>query len=239
MSDEQQSRQSEDRPNIYQKLAKIRKLVDIIRKDKDGYKFKYSDINEILAKVKGGMEREGLSLIPEVVPGTSRVVVNTFTTKKPDKTGKIYEIDNTEYLFHADMNFVWVNNDNPEERIAVPWCVVGSQADPSQAYGSGITYCTRYFLLSYFQIAQDNDVDKYRSEKQAAINAEKVEQVSEIIKAIDLMIKTYLSDHADDKVAVKQFASGYAKDGNYFSIKEPLLAAKMLNDFKAKFLKEE
>lgn len=222
--------------NLYQKLAQIRKLVDIIKKDKDGFKFKYSDINEILAKVKGGMEKYSVSLEPRVLSGTSHVTTNTFTTKKVASNGTPYDVSTVEYLFDAEMEFVWINNDNPDERIAVPWYVVGSQADPSQAFGSGMTYCTRYFLLSYFQIAQDNDVDKYRSEKQAAFHAEETEKNAELIKSIDVAVKGYIEEHADAKDAVKRFLAKYVKGGNYFQIKEPLVAAKVLNDFRAEFL---
>lgn len=227
---------SEQTLNLYQKLAKIRKLVDVIKKEKSGFKYKYSDINEILAKVKGGMEKEGVFLEPEVVPGTSHVTVNTFTTKKVDSSGSPYDVSTFEYLFDAEMRFTWVNTENPEERIVVPWYVVGSQADPSQAFGSGITYCTRYFLLNYFQIAQDNDVDKYRSEKQAALNAEENERVAEIIKKIDVAIKSYKADHPDEYQKLIAFCKRFQKDGDYNKIKEPLLAAKMFADFKSEFL---
>lgn len=160
---------AEERPmNLFQRLAAIRKIADVVKKDKDGFKFKYSDINEILAKVKGGMEKYHVSLIPEVVPATSEVILNSTTQKKAGRDGSTYDVVTNEYLFRAKMNFVWVNDDNPEEKVVVPWYVVGAQADPSQAYGSGMTYCTRYFLLSYFQIAQDNDVDTYVSKKRAS-----------------------------------------------------------------------
>lgn len=225
--------------NLYQKLACIRKLVDVIKKDKDGFKFKYSDINEILAKVKGGMEKYGVTLIPEVCPSTSDVVVNNFIQKKTDRTGNLYDVSNIEYLVKAEMAFVWVNNDNPDERITVPWIVVGSQADPSQAFGSGITYCTRYFLLSYFQIAQDNDVDKYMSQKKEAAVAEETEKAGEIIRLLDVGVKAYLADNPEKRQDVINFVKRFQKDGNYNKITEPLIAAKMLNDFKTEFVNEK
>ena len=58
---------AEENLNLYQKLAKIRKIVDVVTKQKSGFKYTYADINEILAKVKGGMERYGVSLIPEMI----------------------------------------------------------------------------------------------------------------------------------------------------------------------------
>lgn len=227
---------AEERPmNLYQKLAAIRKIADVVKKDKDGFKFKYSDINEILAKVKGGMEKYGVSLIPEVVPATSEVILNSTTQKKAGRDGSTYDVVNNEYLFRAEMHFVWVNDENPDEKVVVPWYVVGAQADPSQAYGSGMTYCTRYFLLSYFQIAQDNDVDTYVSKKREATQTEDRERAAEVIKVLDTGVKAFLADHPEERPKVLAFAKRFQKDGNYNKITEPLLAAKMLDDFKKEF----
>lgn len=227
---------AEERPmNLYQKLAAIRKIADVVKKDKDGFKFKYSDINEILAKVKGGMEKYGVSLIPEVVPATSEVILNSTTQKKAGRDGSTYDVVNNEYLFRAEMHFVWVNDENPDEKVVVPWYVVGAQADPSQAYGSGMTYCTRYFLLSYFQIAQDNDVDTYVSKKREAAQTEDRERAAEVIKVLDTGVKAFLADHPEERPKVLAFAKRFQKDGNYNKITEPLIAAKMLDDFKKEF----
>ena len=42
---------SEQTANIYQKLAKVRKQVEVIRKNKSGYGYKYVTEDEILAKI--------------------------------------------------------------------------------------------------------------------------------------------------------------------------------------------
>lgn len=57
-----------------------------------------------------------------------------------------------------------MNDDNPEERIEVPWFIAGSQADPAQAVGSGLTYGLRQFLMQSFQIAtlDGEDPDDWR-----------------------------------------------------------------------------
>lgn len=221
--------------NLYQKLAKIRQLVDVVKKDKDGYKFKYPDIVEILAKVKGGMNRYGVSLIPTVVPGSSSVMMQEMITKKA-VAGDVVDFPSYEYLFSSDMVFVWVNDDDPEERIEIPWHVTGSQADPSQAYGSALTYCTRYFLQNYFQIAQDNDVDGYRKKQKEAEESEDRDQAAETIKSFDVALRAYMADHPEKHDELLEFVGRYAKEGKYKQIKEPLLATKLLNDFQEKYL---
>ena len=52
--------------NIYQKLARIRKQVEVIQKNKSGYGYKYVSEDEILAKISVFMDKYGLSLIPNM-----------------------------------------------------------------------------------------------------------------------------------------------------------------------------
>lgn len=227
---------------LVQKLAKIRAMSDVVSKEKSGYNYKYADMTTILAKITSGMKKYGVSLIPSIVPGTANIDQNVIVNTKIDKTGKPYEQKATEMLVHADMLFTWVNDDDPEDKIEVPWFVTGSQGDPSQALGSGLTYCTRYFLTNYFQIAQsDTDVDAYRSKQKAAEVSEDQAIAAEIIEKFDVKLKQYLADHPEDaeKEKVKKFLTRFAKNANYFAIKEPALAAKLLDDFQTTFVKGE
>ena len=222
--------------NLVQKLAKIRAISDVVSKEKRGYNYTYADITTILANITAGMKKYGVSLIPSVVPGTTEVSQNVVTNTKFDKTGKAYDSTATEMLVKAEMVFKWVNDENPEEFIEVPWFVTGSQTDPSPAFGSGLTYCTRYFLCNYFQIAQsDSDVDTYRSKQKAAEESEEKAIAEEIINGFDTLVKRFLADNSDKVDEVKKFISKYAKNANYLAIKEPMLASKLLADFKAKY----
>ena len=141
---------------------------------------------------------------------------------KFDKTGKAYDNTVTEMLVKADMVFKWVNDEDPNDTIEVPWFVTGSQTDPSQALGSGLTYCTRYFLCNYFQIAQsDSDVDTYRSKQKAAEASEEKAIAEGIIEQFDVILKQFLADNPTKTDEVKKFISKFAKNANYLAIKEP------------------
>ena len=223
--------------NLVQKLAKIRAMSDVVTKEKRGYNYTYADITTILANITSGMKKYGVSLIPSIVPGTTCVEQNLVVNTKFDKTGKPYEQKATEMLVHADMIYTWINDESPSEKIDVPWFVTGSQGDPSQALGSGLTYCTRYFLTNFFQIAQaDSDVDAYRSKQKAAEESEDRAIAEEIINKFDVMVKSFLADHPDETDGVKKFIARYAKNSNYLSIKEPALAAKLLDDFQKTYV---
>ena len=230
---------SEEKLNLIQKLAKIRSIADVAVKDKRGYNYSYADITQILAQVKAGMKKYGISLIPTITPGTSRVSQMTTVNSKFTKTGEPYEQKTTEMLYQADMVFRWVDDEHPDEvYLDVPWVVTGSQADPSQAFGSAMTYCTRYFLTNYFQIPQvaAEDVNAYRSRQKEAEASEEKAVAEEIIRQFDTELKAYLSDHADKSEDVKKFISRYAKNADYFKIKEPKLAAKLLDDFRKTYI---
>lgn len=222
--------------NIYQKLAKIRKQVEVIQRNKKGYGYTYVSEDEILAKISGFMDKYALSLIPSVVHNSS--IVSPYSTKKTKSTnkGEIYEENVNEVLVSADMVFTWVNNENPEERVDVPWILVGHQSDGSQSFGSGLSYAMRYFLLKFFNIATpDDDPDKWRSKQRAAGAAEDKMIAEEIISSFDTLVKDYLASNPDKAEDVKKFVAKYVKGGNYFAITESVLASKLLADFKETF----
>lgn len=77
--------------NLVQKLAKIRSMSDAVAKSKRGYNYSYEDITEILANVTAGMKRYGVTLVPNIVGGSSQVNQNVIVKTKVDKTGKPYQ----------------------------------------------------------------------------------------------------------------------------------------------------
>lgn len=223
--------------NLYQKLAKIRKQVEVVQKNKSGYGYKYVTDDELLAKITVGMDKYGVSLVPNIVPGTLRVEPYTYKKTKRDKNGS-YEETVNEFTAVCDMSYVWVNNDNPEETVTVSWSMVGQQSDASQCLGSGLTYSMRYFLLKYFNVATpDDDPDNWRSKQKATEAAEDKALAEQIINTLDGVVKVFLAENPNRSDDVKKLMSKYAKGGNYFAITESALAAKVLEDFQATFIK--
>ena len=227
----------EEKLNLIQKLAKIRSISDVAKKGKKGYNYSYTDITEILANVTAGMKKYGVSLIPSIVPGTANVSQLVTVNTKVDKTGKAYDNTVSEILVKADMVYRWINDDDTTDYLDVPWFVTGSQADPSQALGSGLTYTMRQFLTAFFQIAQsDTDVDAYRSKQKAAEASEDKAIAEGLTAEFDTMLKRYLADHGDRKEEVKQFITRNVKNANYLAINEPTLASKLIEDFKNTYM---
>lgn len=226
--------------NLYQKLAKIRKQVEVIRKNKKGFNYSYVSDDEILARVSVFLDKYGILLIPNVSMSTLKVEPYTYKKTKVSKQGEIYEETVNEVLVSADMTWTWVNNNKPEERINVDWVLVGQQADASQALGSALTYTNRYFLLKFFNIATpDNDPDNFRGKQREAEAAEDRAIADEIINTFDGELKEFLESHKGKTEDAKKLVAKYVKDGNYFKIKESAVAAKLLDDFEKTFLDKE
>jgi len=107
--------------NIYQKLAKIRKPVEVIKKNRKGYGYTYVDEEEILSKITGLMGKYSVSLVPNITHGSAKVEPYHYVKTKTTKDGKTYEEHVNEVMVRADMDWIWVNDENPADRVVVPW----------------------------------------------------------------------------------------------------------------------
>lgn len=133
--------------NIQQKLIEIKKVIGTLKKDADGYGYKFVSGNQILNKITETMNEHGVLLEPYVTAGDWK------TFEYVNNKG----VDKTDFVVTADMQFHWVNSDEPTDRIVCNWLLFGQQDDISKAFGSGLTYSERYFLLKYFGVPTDAD----------------------------------------------------------------------------------
>lgn len=232
--------ETQNKLNIYQKLAKIRKPVEILQKNKSGYGYKYVTEDVILSKITGLMGTLGVSLIPQINPCTTKVEPYHYVKTKFTKDGKAYEENVNEILVHCDMQWVWVNNEDPSDRVVVPWAMVGQQSDASQAFGSGLSYSSRYFLLKYFNAAtSDDDPDNWRSAQKEAEATEARAIAEGIMDTFDSLVRQYVADHQDKTDEIKKFITRFVKSGKYKEIKDPAIATKLLEDFRNTYIKED
>lgn len=223
--------------NIYQKLAKIRKPVEVLVKNKQAYNYSYVTEDEILAKITGLMGKYGVSLIPNIVPGTTSVTPYSYIKTKTTRDGKILEQRVNEIIVKSDMEWHWVNNDDPNDRIIVPWALVGQQEDASQSLGSGLTYCGRYFLLKYFNVStQDDDPDAWRAKQKEAEESENRSISDGITDKVLEIINGHLEVNPDAREKIVEIVKKYAKgkggkaSANPKDIHDPEVAARLLEE---------
>lgn len=133
--------------NLYQKLVEIRKDVINFCKDTEGYGYKYVSGSQAIAKIREKMDSLGVLLVPEIK--------NTISSTYDYVNSKGKEC--TDHIVSGEMSYKWINAENPEEELIVPWQLYGAQEDISKAFGSGLTYSERYFILKFFQAPTDSD----------------------------------------------------------------------------------
>ena len=139
-----------DKKNIYQKIVEVKKNIEGFKKDQKSYGYEYVSGNQILRNVKSLMDDLGLLLIPSIDYDTLHWEKHQYITAK----GK----EAMDFIVQAKMTYTWVNADNPEEKIEVPWVCIGQQTDDiSKAMGTAMTYNERYFLLKFFGLPTDQD----------------------------------------------------------------------------------
>lgn len=131
--------------NLFQKLVEIRKEVINFNKDTEGYGYKYVSGSQAIAKIRDKMDSLGVLLVPKM-----EEIVNDTYTYVNSKSKEV-----TDHIVKGNMTYIWINSDNPEEKLEVPWKLYGAQDDISKAYGSGLTYSERYFILKFFQAPTD------------------------------------------------------------------------------------
>jgi len=187
MSDEQKL-------NLHQKMLKIADAAGILQKTKEGYGYKYVPEEEIQAKVTGAMQELGVMLYCSTIPGTHKITPHFYEkvkyVKQKDGSTEKQVTPVNEVIVSVDVLYRWVNAENPEQLIEVPWVYIGQMDDASQAFGAGATYCNRYFLMKSLQLATtEADPDQYRSKQKQAANHEENKEAIKLKDAIDELVK--------------------------------------------------
>ena len=101
--------------NLYQRLAAIRKYVEVVQTDKSGYGYRYVTDEALFARITGAMAKYHVSLIPSIVPGTMKMEQYRYEKLKKGKNkgDPDYLEPQNEILVNAEMTYSWVNDDDP------------------------------------------------------------------------------------------------------------------------------
>lgn len=227
--------------NIYERLAKIREMVEVLQKNKKGFNYMYVTEDEILAKLTAGMKKYKISLIPHIVPETTEVIPYHTKKTKVLKNGEVIEENVNELLIKSDMMWRWICDDSPDSYYDVPWAMVGQQGDASQAFGSGLTYSSRYFLLKYFNIAtSESDPDNWRSKQQEALLGEDREVIEALADNINEHIAKVLKENSTLKPEIVKFLKSKIKvngkpSADFYAIKDVKVAGDVYKEIQKKF----
>lgn len=143
--------------NIHEKIAKIRESMSALSKNKRGHVGAYVTEESATAKLQAALSAYKINVYPAIVPNS--FAYEPITNDK----GKI------EFIVRGNMEFTFVDIENPEERVVVPWSFVGQQSKVDYAFGSGLTYSNRYFLLKFFEVStSEDDPESIRAKQEEA-----------------------------------------------------------------------
>ncbi|ASN69366.1 hypothetical protein 10S14_44 [uncultured Caudovirales phage] len=129
--------------NLYQKIADVKANIDGFTKDTKGYNYSYVSGSQVLHRIRNKMIEHNLLLVP--------YTENEEVTETKNTKGK------TEHIVRLKLTYKWINADNPQEVLEVPFFAIGQQDDVSKAHGTALTYAERYFLMKFFNIPTDED----------------------------------------------------------------------------------
>lgn len=185
--------------NLYQKIVEVRKSIGGIYKDNTagkGSKFSYNYVSEsqILSKISDEMDNQNLLLIPSITHRETRKEAN-------------------QYIVELDLNYKWINGDNPTEILEIPYFTAGQQSDASKALGTALTYGNRYFLLKMFNLATDEDDADAKEINKPQKRAPKQDSGKlQLVKTNADVLAKILTSKGDEKTSddiIKAYTKGY------------------------------
>ena len=127
---------------LHQKLIEIRKTCKYLQKDNQGFQFMFVSSSQTLGTLRTKMDELGVLLIPHVI---NHKVSDHLTDKKKH-----------EYFTELEIEYEWINADNPSEIITCKWYAQGLD-NGEKGVGKALTYSEKYYLLKFFNIATDKD----------------------------------------------------------------------------------
>ena len=150
--------------NLYQKIADVKANIEGFTKDTKGYNYSYVSGSQVLHRIRNKMIEHNLLLVPYT---ENEEIIETTNAK-----GK------TEHIFKLKLTYKWINADNPQEVLEVPFFAVGQQDDVSKAHGTALTYAERYFLMKFFNIPTDeDDADAKQKQERYATSSNQLKEI--------------------------------------------------------------
>lgn len=191
-----------DKLNLKQKLVEIRKSIGYLQKTEKGNQGAYYvDPAVLLAKIREGMDHHGILL-------SSSIVSQTITQyNAPTKNNA----NNIGFIAEGQTVYTWIDADS-DETLVCSWYSTGSHlSDPSMAFGGGLTYSERYFLLKFFQVPTSKDDPESLTAKAGlieCINEEQIANIDSLITETETDIKAFYK-HFNIKSITEIYASNY------------------------------
>ena len=134
--------------NLFLKLVELRSRVEGFYKDTKSFGYSYVSGAQILDKINPIMNELKLLFLP-------KKAIHRGWTKHEYINKKKEEM--LDFIVEGELDYVWINAENPEETWLIEWEYYGAQNDISKAFGSALTYSERYLLLKSLGLPTDEE----------------------------------------------------------------------------------
>lgn len=210
--------------NIIQKLIEVRKSCTYLKKENKGEQYQYVSSSQTIAALKAKMDEMGLLLVPRVVKTNVRESTVEFKDKydKPKRQ--------TTYFTELDMEYTWMNAEEPSETITSTWYGQGVDIAGEKGVGKALTYAEKYFLLKFFNIPTDkDDPDAFQKKNSdgddSKGSATQYKDVDKLIDWIDKLATPGAVDKAGNHITVQFVKDWYDKTPQVVELKKKLDSA--------------
>lgn len=160
---------------LAQKMVELRKAIPSITKEKhsDQVKYKFAKIDAIYALITPVMNELGVNFEP-----IHEYNVHLDVTDRPTKYGTT-----TMFTYQSDLKCVWVNAEDPTDKIEVIIHTIAWNDDPAKAKGAAWTYALKYYFFEKFNIDMgEDDPDKKQQEPAPPIKKVRPKELDELYK---------------------------------------------------------
>lgn len=186
--------------SLHQKLLEVKKTVDFLKKENQGGQYKFVSSSQVLITLRDEMNKRGILLEPHILK-TEFFQEPAFNNKKGQWFTELWTL------------MIWVDADNPEDRIEIPWYSQGVDFH-EKGVGKALTYGEKYFLLKYFNIPTDKDDPDYhqdsKQERTRKQETKKQETDKKPIGDIDKELKNF------DKISTVKDLEKFRNNLNFF-----------------------
>lgn len=138
----------ETKMNLFLKLVELKHRVEGFYKDAKSFGYSYVSGAQVQDKINPIMYELKLLFLPKNAKhrGWSK---HEYLNKKSEEM--------LDFIVEGDLDYFWVNAENPEEKWEINWQYYGAQNDISKAFGSALTYSERYLLLKSLGLPTDEE----------------------------------------------------------------------------------
>ncbi|MCM3716274.1 ERF family protein [Alkalihalobacillus oceani] len=184
--------------NIYKKILNVQKKIEVLKLI-PGQLHPHVPISQIQKKIKPLLEQEGLLLLMHKKEHV--IHISPSEVKRRSNGFEKKEIEN-QILLEINIDFEFINVENPEDKLIIPWYGQGIANGTEKAAGLAYTYAEKTFFQKQFHLPSDEMDPDVRGqslqdeEEEETIATDQITEIgdmlAQLVKARGTTLSNYL-----------------------------------------------